>query len=49
MSEVGSEAMLAGPTDLVEKLSDQIDVKDDCSNFSQLKKLGFQIGMACNY
>merc|ERR1719174_487362 len=36
--------MLAGPTDLVAKLNEQIGAKDDCSNFNQLPKLGFQIG-----
>merc|ERR1719262_1188160 len=37
-------SMLAGPSDLVASLSDKIGAKDDCSNFNQLPKLGFQIG-----
>merc|ERR1719487_3046285 len=36
--------MLAGPSDLVDKLSSLVNVKEDCSNFDQLPKLGFQIG-----
>jgi len=37
-------SMLAGPTDLVNKLTDMVDVKEDCSNFNELPKLGFQLG-----
>jgi len=37
-------SMLAGPSDLVDKLSDMVGAKDDCSNFDSLPKLGFQIG-----
>jgi len=37
-------SMLAGPTDLVNSLSDKINAKSDCSNFKDLPKLGFQIG-----
>lgn len=36
-------SMLAGPSNLVDKLSDMVDVKEDCSNFDNLPKLGFQI------
>jgi len=37
-------SMLAGPSDLVDKLSNMISAKEDCSNFANLPKLGFQIG-----
>jgi hypothetical protein len=37
-------SMLAGPSDLVDKLNNLVNAKDDCSNFDQLPKLGFQIG-----
>eukprot|EP00929_Paragymnodinium_shiwhaense_P089604 TRINITY_DN4975_c0_g4_i1.p1 TRINITY_DN4975_c0_g4~~TRINITY_DN4975_c0_g4_i1.p1 ORF type:complete len:504 (-),score=188.35 TRINITY_DN4975_c0_g4_i1:304-1815(-) len=37
-------SMLAGPSDLVDKLSNMVDAKSDCSNFDSLPKLGFQIG-----
>merc|ERR1719313_3341270 len=37
-------SMLAGPSDLVDKLSDQLGAKEDCSNFQSLPQLGFQIG-----
>jgi len=37
-------SMLAGPSDLVDKLSNMVNAKDDCSNFDQLPTLGFQIG-----
>jgi len=37
-------SMLAGPTALVDSLSQQIDVKSDCSNYDTLPNLGFQIG-----
>merc|ERR1719301_186178 len=36
--------MLAGPSDLVDKLNDQLGAKEDCSNFASLPQLGFQIG-----
>jgi len=37
-------SMLAGPSDLVDKLSNLVNVKEDCSNFGSLPKLGFQMG-----
>jgi len=37
-------SMLAGPSDLVDKLSSMVNAKSDCSNFDSLPKLGFQIG-----
>jgi len=37
-------SMLAGPSDLVDKLSNMINVKSDCSNYDELPKLGFQLG-----
>jgi len=37
-------SMLAGPSDLVDKLSTMVGAKDDCSNFDSLPNLGFQIG-----
>jgi hypothetical protein len=37
-------SMLAGPSDLVDKLTNMLGAKDDCSNFNSLPKLGFQIG-----
>eukprot|EP00416_Gambierdiscus_australes_P013152 CAMPEP_0171148412 /NCGR_PEP_ID=MMETSP0766_2-20121228/148553_1 /TAXON_ID=439317 /ORGANISM="Gambierdiscus australes, Strain CAWD 149" /LENGTH=534 /DNA_ID=CAMNT_0011612323 /DNA_START=33 /DNA_END=1637 /DNA_ORIENTATION=- len=37
-------SMLAGPSDLVDRLSDLVGAKSDCSNFESLPKLGFQIG-----
>jgi hypothetical protein len=37
-------SMLAGPSDLVDKLTNMIDVKEDCSNFKKLPNLGFQVG-----
>merc|ERR1740117_766212 len=36
--------MLAGPSDLVEKLQDQLAAKDDCSNFEKLPRIGFKVG-----
>jgi hypothetical protein len=36
--------MLAGPSDLVDKLSSKIGASSDCSNFATLPKLGFKIG-----
>merc|ERR1740138_23879 len=37
-------SMLAGPTDMVDKLTNLVGAKDDCSNYDSLPKLGFQIG-----
>jgi hypothetical protein len=37
-------SMLAGPSDLVDKLSNQIGASSDCTNFATLPKLGFKIG-----
>merc|ERR1719401_1926672 len=37
-------SMLAGPSELVDKLTNMLGAKDDCSNFNSLPKLGFQIG-----
>lgn len=37
-------SMLAGPSDLVDKLSSMVNAKSDCSNFASLPKLGFQLG-----
>lgn len=37
-------SMLAGPSDLVDKLSNMVNVKEDCSNFDQLPSIGFQMG-----
>merc|ERR1719230_644873 len=37
-------SMLAGPSDLVDKLTELVGAKSDCSNFDSLPKLGFQIG-----
>lgn len=37
-------SMLAGPSDLVDKLTNMVNAKDDCSNFNELPDLGFQIG-----
>jgi len=39
-------SMLAGPTELVDKLSSMVNAKEDCSNFEQLPNIGFQIGGA---
>jgi hypothetical protein len=36
-------SMLAGPSDLVEKLSNKLDAKEDCSNFHELPTIGFKI------
>jgi len=42
--------MLAGPTDMVDKLSDKLGAKEDCTNFNTLPQLGFKIGdrVECN-
>jgi len=37
-------SMLAGPSDLVEKLTDKLAAKDDCSNFDTLPMIGFKVG-----
>merc|ERR1719215_143727 len=37
-------SMLAGPSDLVDKLNSMVNAKEDCSNFDQLPNLGFKIG-----
>merc|ERR1719199_230257 len=37
-------SMLAGPSELVDKLTNMLGAKEDCSNFNSLPKLGFQIG-----
>lgn len=37
-------SMLAGPSDLVDKLSSKLAAKDDCSNFASLPNIGFKIG-----
>merc|ERR1719401_1252622 len=37
-------SMLAGPSDLVDKLTSMVNAKEDCSNFDSLPKLGFKIG-----
>eukprot|EP00411_Alexandrium_monilatum_P011045 CAMPEP_0175327712 /NCGR_PEP_ID=MMETSP0093-20121207/75185_1 /TAXON_ID=311494 /ORGANISM="Alexandrium monilatum, Strain CCMP3105" /LENGTH=412 /DNA_ID=CAMNT_0016624747 /DNA_START=100 /DNA_END=1340 /DNA_ORIENTATION=+ len=37
-------SMLAGPSELVDRLSNMLGAKDDCSNFDSLPKIGFQIG-----
>merc|ERR1719210_3261030 len=37
-------SMLAGPSDLVDKLTSMVNAKEDCSNFNELPNLGFKIG-----
>merc|ERR1719161_1397047 len=37
-------SMLAGPSDLIDKLANMVNAKSDCSNFDSLPKLGFQVG-----
>jgi len=37
-------SMLAGPTDVITKLTDQLNVASDCSNYHTLPKLGFIVG-----
>merc|ERR1719161_739858 len=37
-------SMLAGPSDLIDKLTDMTGAKEDCSNYDSLPKIGFQIG-----
>merc|ERR1719353_1843444 len=36
-------SMLAGPSDLVDKLTAKLDAKSDCSNFNSLPRLGFSL------
>jgi len=36
-------SMLAGPSELVEALTDKLQAKDDCSNFDKLPTIGFKI------
>lgn len=36
-------SMLAGPSDLVEQLSNKLNAKEDCSNFHDLPTIGFKI------
>jgi hypothetical protein len=35
--------MLAGPSELVEELTDKLQARDDCSNFDKLPTIGFKI------
>merc|ERR1719160_2218225 len=37
-------SQLAGPTDVINDLSNRLDVKKDCSNYGQLPDLGFVMG-----
>jgi len=37
-------SMLAGPTNLVDRLSNRLGARDDCSNFASLPNIGFKIG-----
>lgn len=37
-------SLLAGPPDVVEMLSDKLNVAEDCSNFHSLPNLGFAVG-----
>merc|ERR1719460_583524 len=37
-------SMLAGPSELVDKLTKKLDAKDDCSNFDKLPTIGFKVG-----
>lgn len=37
-------SLLAGPSDIVQRLIDDIDLKSDCSNLDELPALGFVIG-----
>jgi len=37
-------SMLAGPSDLVDKLTAKLGAKEDCSNMASLPNLGFRIG-----
>jgi len=37
-------SQLGGPSHIIAELEDKLDVKEDCSNFKELPKLGFIIG-----
>lgn len=37
-------SLLAGPSEVVQSLSDKLQIKEDCSNFASLPMLGFAIG-----
>jgi len=37
-------SQLAGPTNVIEELSNRLNVKHDCSNYKDLPDLGFQMG-----
>lgn len=37
-------SQLGGPSDIITQLEDRLNVKEDCSNFKKLPKLGFMIG-----
>jgi len=37
-------SLLAGPSSVIDALNEQLDVKEDCSNFDSLPNLGFAIG-----
>jgi hypothetical protein len=37
-------SQLAGPSDIIHKLRQELEVKSDCENFEELPKLGFAIG-----
>merc|ERR1719161_1845793 len=37
-------SQLAGPTDVINELSNRLDVKSDCSNYNKLPNLGFVMG-----
>mmetsp|Transcript_54532 Transcript_54532/g.145547 ORF Transcript_54532/g.145547 Transcript_54532/m.145547 type:complete len:432 (-) Transcript_54532:208-1503(-) len=37
-------SLMAGPTEIVDTLTDRLDVHHNCSNFKQLPKLGFIVG-----
>lgn len=37
-------SLLAGPSDVIQRLGDKLNVKEDCSNFSSLPYLGFTVG-----
>jgi hypothetical protein len=36
-------SMLAGPSDLIDKMTNKLNAKDDCSNFDELPTIGFKI------
>jgi len=37
-------SLLAGPSDVVERLGEKLDLKDDCSNMDKMPLLGFVVG-----